>query len=712
MTTRKLFKRVNPSIIDRAGFTASSVKPRNTIRDRRAGTSVTLDTFGPELNLEFIAHHLKASGVRKIVASFFLTGSAAVVIDRACSTAVVKAGDAVCQRDAIIANVISLVPDAHAQAVINSYMCYAAYRCGIINERTPIRTVLTYKRENPTISKLTLDLIAQAAFYAAEKLSLESVGKEKMSKAVFAQAFAESLQPIGFELHRSVSIQRILTDITVGIRARIDTMSGLDHSSTVPTEWIEHPVVVELSSNAVFLRAALEMNNSALLSLKNDLFTLTREAPVALADLKQSNRYAICPADEYLATFGKATITDVTGAPRYFVGWRDAKLEAVAQNVSVFVDALYPSKARLVLPGADSASKLLASAMPQKAHASINTHIGEYLSMLQHLTETRDPRLFFDGAGSTFGDNMGEVFTIGDDGAGFDTDLCWFLADEIYLDRDETAETGYVMSYMVKPTYKVMPDLNYEACLSAAGEFVTQSEALVFLLCGDFAPRSMVEARAQLFSDKAMHARVFDLDETRLLPVDTRISFNFAIGNTKFSGSIKRKEVGMPDMPTEARFVKPIHNAYVAKVIDLIYGAKFGLADTANKLASTPLTDKKGVELGLEGSTLVPSGLASFLEQYAVKTVLDMAQEIGGQYRDLLTSLYRVRSMATITGEELITAKGYIQQGQFLALSDLSALSVLFGTLGLDITSVDLAQKSPSLSNVIMAHGSDRQKHK
>lgn len=711
MSNRKLFERVNPTVIDSAGFTAPSITPKTTIKDRRAGSSATLDTFGPELNLEFIGHHLKNSGVRKLVAKFFLNGSAAIVFDKAISTAVLRSGDAVAQRDAIIAATIGIESDSHAQAVINSYLVYIAYQSGIINERTPIRNVITYGRNTVTISKLTLDLISQAAHYAASKINVKNVGGEKMSRTVFAQAIAELLQPIGFELHRSVSIQRILTDIVVGIRARIDTLSGIDHSASIPVEWIEHPVVVELSTNAVFLRAALEMKSTASLGLKNDLFTLTREAPVALAELKQSTRYAICSADEYLSTFGKVTITDVSGAPRYFVGWRDAKLEPVAQNVSVFTDALYPSKARLVLPGPDSASKLVATAMPQRKHASINTHISEYLSMLQHLTETRDPRLFASDT-SAFGKNMGEVYLMGDDGMDFDTDLCWFLADEIYLDRDDTSETGYSVSYMVKPDYKVMPNLNYEAALTPAGEFVTDSQAMVFLMCKDFAPKAMIEARSQLFSEKAMHSRVFDLDESRLIDADARVSFNFSIGNSKFTGSIKRKEIGMPDMPSEARFVKPIHNEYVAKVIDLVYGAKFSLAQSAKDLSSTPILDEEGVEVGLDGATLVPSGLASFLEQYAVKTVLDMAQEIGVQYRDLVTSLFRVRSMATLSGEELVTAKGYIQQGQFLALSDLASLNILFGTLGLKADAVDLAQKSPSLSNVIMAHGSDRQKNK
>lgn len=711
MSNRKLFKRVSPDYVIDAGFTAASITPRTTIKDRRAGMSVTLDVFGPDLNLDFIAHHLKVSGVRTKVANFFLTNSPAVVLEKAISTATTKVNEAVAKRDAILLEVASIEGDSNAQAAISSFMCHIAYKIGVINERTPIRHVLQYPRQDVTVSRLTLDLVSQAAYAAAENVTILSLGKEKMSRGVFAQAVAEIMQPIGFELHRSVSIQRILNDIVIGVRARIDTLSGKDHSSSVPVEWMEHPVVVELASNAVFLSAALAMKSTTLLTLNNDKNTLMREAPVALAALKQSTRYSIMSREEYLSTFGKITITDVTGAPRYFIGWREAHLEPVAQNVSVFTDATYPSKARLVLPGADAATKLVASAMPQKGHAKIGTHIGEYVNMIKHLTETRDPRLFYPNSGSDFGDNMGEVFVMGDDGATFDTDLCWFLADKVYLNTDDTTESGFTLSYMVRPEYKVMPDLNYEAALTAAGEFITNDESLVFLLSRDFVPASQIEARTQLFAEQTMHARVFDLDESRLIDIDQRTSFKFVIGNTTFNGSFKRKEVGMPDMPAQARFVKPVHNEYVAKVIDEVYSAKFALATSAKALASTPLTDEQDVELGLNGSyTAVPQNLASFLEEYAVTTVLDFAQEVGTQYRDLVTALHRVRSLSSLSTEEVITAKGYMQQSQFLALCDLASLQVLFSTLGLPSKSVTSAQSSTAITNVIMSRGSDRSK--
>lgn len=710
-TFHETFKRITPVLPPMETINGVTIRTSATILDRRAGSTTVEEVYGPTLNLEAIAHAMSDASIRQAVSAFFLTGKMRKVLPEVISTNTVKKGEAVGLRDKLIAEINGAESNANVAFVVSQFACALAYKAGIINERTPLTRTITYPRSSVTPAKLTLDLVAQAAFHTAESINVQFDDTSKMSRESFAMAFAEALMPVGYELHRSVAIQHVFDDIIKAIRQRVCMQVGAEYIGTVDDAWLDHPVVAELAQNNVFVRAALNLPISLTVQPKNNTYTLTQEAPVVLAALKQARRYAIVGREEYLATFGKVTISDLGGVPRFFVGWRDAQLEGVAQNVSVFEDAVMPKLASLVVPGPDAASKMLASAYP-KAMSSISEHIDSYVQMIRHVAETRDPRVFHTGEGN-YGDNVGEVFILGEDGAGFGDDMAWFLVDAIHPIVDEESETGLNLVYMVKSKQKCLPNLNFEAAITAAGEFYTQDQGAALLMADDFVPSKKVEARAQLISEKAFNTRVMGLDKAdRLVEAKTRVSYKFNIGNHAYHGAIATNEIGFADLPKESHFVRPVHNYDVMSVIDEIYNRKFALADFTGKLAASYKDDETlfSDDMAYEMVSPVSAALATFLEQLTVKDVLRFAQTIGAQYRNTVTSLTRIRSMAALSGADRITARGVLQQQQFLALTDLVALELFMATSGLPHKMVQKANDSDQLANTVLSFGSDRAK--
>lgn len=688
---------------------ANAIRIENTIVDRRAGSTVVEEVCGEETNLSVVAHYIKEPGVREKVARWFLEHQVVKVIEQNVSANTISIGEAQGTLDGLMKSLNSAIGDSAVYNVVCEFVIPLAYKSGLLNDQTKTTRSIEFPARTVRISDLSLDLAAQNAVRVAETINVRMHESGKMSKLAFARAFGEALVNIGYELHRSVNVQHIFDDIVKAIHVKLLSSASADMIGEIDSRWLHHPIVDEMSRNFTFVSAALAIRVGGNIALKNDIHTLEKEAPIAIASLKGSRRYNVVGRDEYLRTYGKKTIVNVEGEPVYFVGYRNASLASVAQCVSVFEDAIMPKSARNVVPGPEGITKFVASSMPKGNPASVGFHVNELINALTHLAETGDPRPFYFGdGGSDHAKYIGEAFFLGDDGEQFSKELVALMAEACYLNYNGP-EQPVEWIYTTHTKYNRYADAQWAMCYLPGGEFVTSDEGLFLLIADDIAPTAEVEPRAQLLSDKALFTRVLDLDEDGRTIEKERISFAVKIANENITGSIQTTEIGMQDLPDETRFVIPVHNKLVMDTIAAIHGSFTDLVNASAEVAATPFGGEDGTELDVANTAVTPK-LVSYINLSRSRAVLKFAQSVPPQYRQIVASVMRMRATANKNAAQILRLRGTMSQQSFNAYADVLGLVLILSTNGLNSQFIRDLLADPSMIEAIMLTGSDRVK--
>lgn len=709
---RLRFKRpaAGQALTSLANAIATAIHIENTVVDRRAGSTVVEEVCGAETNLSIVAHYMKEPGVREYVSRWFLEHQVVRVIEKNIAANTVSTGEAQATLDGLLRELNGVIDNVGAYNVICEFVIPLARKSGLLNDNTKTTRSVVYPAQTVTISDLTMDLAAQNAVRIAETVNVRMHESGKMSRLAYARSFGEALVTIGYELHRSVNVQHIFDDMVKAVHVRLLSATGSDMIGEIDSRWLNHPLVDEFMRNYTFVSAALALPAGTNLGLKNDINTLEKEAPLAVASLKGSRRYQIVGRDEYLRTYGKKTICNVEGEPVFFIGYRNAALASVAQCVSVFNDAIMPNTAKNVVPGPDGITKFVAASMPRGDAASIDFHVNELITAITHLAESGDPRAFYDGeGGSAYSKYIGEAFFLGDDGESFSDELAALMAEACYLDY-QGPEEGVTWLYSTHTKYNRYSDAAWAMCYLPGGEFVTSDKGLFFLVAQDIAPTQSVEPRAQLLSEKALFTRVLDLEERERITERERISFNVKIGNENVNGAIQTNEVGMQELPEEARFVIPVHNKLVMDTISAVHASFDELIKSANEVATTPFGGDEGSELDFSNVAVTPQ-LVSFLKLARSRAVLKFAQSVPPQYRQIVASVMRMRAVAGKSAAQILRLRGTMQQQSFNAYADVLGLVLILATNGLSNQFIRDLLGDSSMVEAIFLTGSDRIKN-
>lgn len=713
-----MLKTFNNPTMNEIGYVGGNVQNNplrvtHTIVDRLAGSSIVETICGKEPNLSIIANHLKRNNIRKQAAEFFITHGVTNVLKDVIPAQTIREGEAQTTVDMLIKAINSNVKGKELQSVVAEFVVPLAYKVGLIAGKTEMTTIVEYPVTPVTIGDLSLELAAQSALFQYKDISINGLFTPRMAKAAYIQAFAESLRPIGFDLNNSQNIQHILDDIVKGVYVHIMSPSRVETIGDIEETWLNSQVVTELMSCYPFVSAALEgssgknLHGSKNVRPRNDAYTLDREAPMALARLKGSKRYAFVSRDEYLSTFGKNTICDLDGSPMFFTLYQEAELQPVAQALNVFEDAVLPGVAKNIVATEEHVTKFVASALPRGESMKLSYHANKFMNALQHVIESGDIRLRYEISDLADGKeqpllatSIGVQFGVHDDVSSAATirELTWMYADEIFISYDEEMKTVTPL-YRIQTEYKNLHDLTWSAGLAPDGTFVTTNEGMVFLLGKDIASKQSVAPRAQLIGSSAMNTRVIGLDvETRLIN-DERVSFNLSIGGTRITGKVNTHDIGMQDLSEFTVFVKALHNAKVSEAFANVHQALTRLETDVSLLASTPMEDLDDEAFG---HTLVTHQLVSFLQQARLMSLIAMADSVSPQYRSIVKSVLQMEAMATLKPAEVFRLRGLLKQRSFQAYSDLFALQLVLTTCGLDNSYIEKALTSEQLSNVIL----------
>nr|QYF49701.1 MAG: hypothetical protein 3 [Guangxi cystovirus 4]QYF49804.1 MAG: hypothetical protein 3 [Guangxi cystovirus 18] len=691
-----------------------AVRVSHTIVDRYAGASVVETICGKEPNIGVIAHHLKKRNVRKQVADFFITNKVVEIIESVVSTQTVKENEAQTTIDAVIKAIAAVVKDTSVRAIVTEFVVALARTRGLVAGTTEITQILEYEKKPVSIDDLSMELAAQSA---AVEFKANVTGKffqKSMAKKAYAQAFAEALRSVGFELHSARNVQHILDDIVKGVYVHLMAASHPETLGAIDDSWLKSPVVEELAACLPFITSALDLDkkNPGIRNLKpkNDLYTLDREAPAVLAKIKGSRRYAFVSRDEFLATYGKISVKDLDGTPMFFVMYEEAGVQPVAQALNVFEDAVLPGVAKSVLAAEEYVTKYIASSLPGGESVKLSYHANRILNTLQHAVESGDVRIRFpvvvdhdndEKRPTLLSENIGLFMALEEEDAAdaVRRDIAWMYADEVLLSYDSDMNEVTPV-YRVKTDVKKFPEFEWNAGLTPDGFYVTQDVGAVFLLGRDLSPKGHVIPKSQLISSDAIGTRVLGLDDDAdRLVSETDVPFSVSIGGSRVSGRMTTFDVGLQDMSEYTVFVKALHNEKVVSAISRSYQFLEALERDLNVMASHPVDDASYSDWG---QVTVTHQLVAFMQQARVQSLVEMARDVSAQYRTVVRSIMQMAAMRDLKPEEVYRLRGVLKQKSFEVYSDLIALQMVLQTCGLDASFVEDALKSKELTNVVL----------
>lgn len=674
---------------------------RETLQDRRSGTRSIETMWGDKPNLAVIVDELSKSPIRTKVAEFFLTRKLEAILIDLVPTHTVKPGERIFTAPAVM-KALTAGGDQDIAIVVSEFLIPFFRKLNMIAEAGNFTREVYYDVKQVTIQAVTEDIVAQEVVRVAEAIDTGSFSDAKYTKETFAAAVANALVAIGDGFLNINIYSDLFDDIVKGIRAKLYIGRATTHIGDVPKEWRDNPVVRDLSSNYVFVKAAVQLPIGTSLSPTNQMYRLEERAPLALAALRQSQRYAFVGKDEFVRTFGKKTLRDTKRIPRAFVGWRAARPAAVAQSVTAFKDAVLPGIAMNVSSADSNVEKFLAAGYSDTSRLGTDTHAKHLTRMTEHAIESGFKPDFY-----------GYSIAIGNDPVGFTHELVCLLSKEVRLvapARDALdlegpltegdmaalhgAESQWVFGMQTNEAFLDNPvsDGKFQADM-----FFTNNIGEALLVAPDFEPSAEMELKPQLLSPKVIKTRLLGFEnDDALQPAGIRISFDVEVGGIDIRGSIRTEEIAYLATTQHTYVVKPKFNAEVIAAVASIFDAyKVLLKDIKAH------NDRQDVQQ-------VPAATIDFIRRQRGVMLIEMARGVSKTYRHAVHQAIASKALRNMSAEDAILGRGQISQQQFGGYADVFALIVFLATQGIAYDFAIEVVSNADMVPVLMEYGTDR----
>lgn len=673
-----------------------------TIVDRRAGTRSIERKWGDKPNLNIIVDEMeRAPDLRSEVAEFFMARAVYDTIYSLTPTNTLKPGEKIFQAPDVFKNIAG-THGTQVAVVASEFVVPFLRRLNMIAETGVFTTEVYHETKQVWTGALTEDIVAQEVVRIAESIKLDSLSDSKYTRETFASAVAEALLAVGDAFLNVTIYSDLIDDIVKGIRASIFIGRKATHNGEVPREWRDNPVVRELSRNYVFVRAAMQFEPGASITPVNPMYRLEERAPLVLAAIKMSNRYAIVGAKEYVRTFGKRTVRDTKRIARCFVGWRAARPAAVAQSVTAFKDAVLPNVAMNISSANAHVDKFLSSGYADTSKMGTDVHAKHFARMVEHAVE-----------GGFRPDAYGYTIVVGDDAVGFNHELACLISAEVRLvapsvdvEFQGPLETGDFLTMLGDDSQWIFGVRTKEAFLdepSSDGKFYqdmfyTNNVGEALLVADDFEPSTEMEVKPQLLSTHVLNTRLVGFDrDASLQNANIRVSFDVTVGGVDVRGSIRTSEIGFLATTEHTYIVKPRFNAEViAATAKVFNGINVLLSD---------IREHNEVE-GQVNS--VPAPTIDFIKRQKAVMLLEMARGVSKTYRHAIHQAIAMKALRSMSADDAILARGQISQQQFGGYADVFGLIVFLASQGIPYDFAADIVSSADMVPVLMEYGSDR----
>jgi len=685
----------------------------SNLLDRHEGQSTTEVVWGEMPNKRFVTEALANPEIREEVANFFnrrgivkvLTDMIPVTMIRPIETAYTKAEFA-------LAVEASAGVSKHAVGPIVELALPALLKIGMVSANIKYSRQLSYGFKRVTVDDIRHDVAMFEVIKAVKSVSLSGIDpKIKVSKTVFAESVGEALRGIGLAIYEIIDLTRVMDDLIRGVRAQIDpTMAAVIGAvGSVPTDWKNHRVVLELAQNLVFVRAALSLPSKYSMGLTLDSYKLEKWAPVVLTAIKSSERYAWVGKAELLRHHTLRKVRDIKGKVVSAVLSRRVEVQPVAQAVFAVPDIGLRSSMNI------SATNDRIAEVVQAAYgsATFSTEIGAELiaSALSDAIQM-----------GWKGESNGYIVDTADDGMSVE-DVAIMLADRVFVPigtagielrgvgspeqqaalQSETepsarrnATWNPVWWYVVRTDEKSM---DVWSGRHLGSEIVTADPLEVLMAAREFIAIDALPPRPQVLSAAAFNTRLIDFEEDDLRKVNARYTFKVDIMGLDVHGSFRAVDFASLRSGEYTSLVKPHFNAGVVEGLQRSF-------EVANKLLKSMSKDARDQwENGAPNEMFF-----AHMRHRAARELLRLAQKLSPAFRQEVhtTMVERALLSTDASGETAAVMRATLAQKTFAAFADVIALHFFLFLQDIDVNEWASIIQSTEMIELCMEMGSDR----
>lgn len=657
------------------------VRIHSTIIDRLDGTVVTEAIWRDQINLEAVMKRAQNSSVRDICAKFFITRACADIVSKLIPLNTVKAGDAAILPGDLFEGIARVVSDVNAQFVIMEVLNSYLQRVGVVTKHGKF-TMRVYNAFTPvTTAMLAADIAMQEVVRTMANVKIIDIGTKKYTPRTFGEEVAEALYPVGKALLEVNELGGIMDDIIRGVRASIDPLhEGL--TGQVESHWANHPVIAELATNYVFVNAAISLPKGTSISPSNDGWNLSKWAPIVLAAMKTSKRYAIVGKNEVVRTLGLRKVRDLIGKPVSYILWRNAKPEAVAQTVFAFEDTRI-------------AGAVTVSPTKERVAEAIAAAYGDTSQLGTAFAANALHRFLSDAVESGWRDSgsLGIHIDLGSSAHASHMEVACMIAESVrlVLNPDDTNPTRYF--------FKV-PTKEKEFAWSVSGRLdrnvlLTSDVGEVFIAADEFEPDAALDFRPQLLAPVSFDSRLIGFDTAGLSALNKRFSFDLKVGTSDVRGSFKTSDLGSMRSNVLTSVVKPAYNEDVFETVAMVFDL---IGERVKRMAKD--ASKKDASISPE--------VVTYLARQHGRAMLKYAQSLSKGFRQEVQNGMAARAVTGLSSDQALTLSSKLSQNEFGGYADVSAFLIFLTMQGIEIETFTNALTDVDMIKVFMDYGTDR----
>lgn len=656
-----------------------SVRVHSTIIDRFEGTSHTEQIWGEKSNINVITAAAADPDIRDVCARFFINRSITRVLVGAIEPKTVRPGDVMISKSTMynhLEKAPSLAGNPIAVSVVMELIAPYLMKVGILSTGGHYSRRFSYSMEPVTVAAIARDIAMSEIVRVMDNAKVVNITDRKYSREVFAEEVGDAMYDIGRAFLDVNSLSTIVDDLVKGVRAHVD-IDAVGLKGVVDTSWRDHDVVASLSTNWVFLEAALSLPPDSSLTPLNAGWKLDKYAPGILAAIKSSPRYAIVGKAEAVRNIGLRKIRDLRGRVVSSVVWRAANPDPVGMSVYAYADDVLPN-AYTLTRSPERLGEVIAQTYDRPGDLGTTTAARMLVSTLTDAVQGGYERIALlyqiDLGGYAFVENrtlialLAERITVYFDESGLIT------RDVTSQSRGDDGELRQdIKMWFTIPTKEKDLSWNLSGRYDQSS-YMTSSVGEAFLAMDEFEPSAAVDAKPQLYTTAAFNTRIVNFDERSVKSVNARFPFSVEVNGAPVHGSFKISDLGSMKANPNVAVVVPVFNHDVFNAVANTFTTMLMVARDLAKAADD--SDANPTYTG-------GPGLAAFLERRVARDVLSYAQKLAPSFRAEVHRGMMSRATMNLTGERSIALRARLAQRAFGAYADVLALSLFIAMQGM-----------------------------
>lgn len=669
----------------------------SAIIDREAGASFVDNIWSQDVNVDFTADRLRRrvatdggedTTVREIVAKALMSNGMAKVFLKAIDSNTYRQGGMMSTKTELSAAVEAAGYTGDVGVVMTELAAAPLIANKVISDSARFGVRRKVGHEFVSIAALCDDLLKQEiskAINEAKRVFMIPNGTH--SVRALAEQFGEAFRSVGRHLAMINDYENVIHDITLGVLANIDPVPNEAQRGSVSNFLKNHAVVESLSTNWNFIIAALDMRAEALgakgvsngVGMRSAEWLFDKHAPVILAMLRSSDRYAIVSKSEYVASVGVKKVHDLQGRPKTSVIYDNVRMEPTAMVVTATTDVL--------MEGALSLDEMPERVSERMASAYGELHDGLHVAkaaqlLVDVLTTAVEDGVTVDQAYSCRLATSSKILDL-------DT-MAAMLASSVSASFSPyggaNGEPTYTLIYSGPTEYK---HLELKQGQIHAGTFFTSSAAEFFLASNEFSTRQEMTVPPQLIPRHAMNCRLLGFDDSDFVRAKERAGYKFDALGVNISGVFRLRSLTSIRLGDLATMVVPHHNSQVFRLVNDIVTDAWTIANGIG----TPAAKRRA-------------------RRYVGFFVREASQNLAAGFRSEIHDAVIERAVEKLSFDESVKMRAKLRQQAVLVFADALALSVFVKLQGIAAAEsemfVDVLMRESDIIEYWTELGSDR----